>query len=265
MGADLRVSLRSGLARLKIFQRSKQGGFIDLDVFRREAIDRALQKGLNPAALEDLLRSQFIHGFGQIPFLSLASVEREQRLAPAAFLRPGLLAVASLDDPLPWDVIAKSDYDPLNDISALVEDLKAKSEKRVAASAEFGLVRDDIARYQKIIKDKSVSMNQAERLKEREENKKRDEARKSERLNHRNDPKFFEVTLRNSVEPGLQVWQPKTNQVTRIADPDDDVDPADAELDKLPPLDIHLDEAKNIMVDLIQAVAKTKPGMSVSK
>ena len=67
------------------------------------------------------------------------------------------------------------------------------------------------------------------------------------------------------MEPGLQVWQPKTNQVTRVVDPDDDVDPADAELDKLPALDIHLDEAKNIMTDLIQAVAKTKPGMSVSK
>ena len=175
------------------------------------------------------------------------------------------LGEASLDDPLPWDVIKPSTYDPLNQINALVEDLKSKSEKRIASSREFELVRDDIARYQKAIRDKSVSMNQTERLKEREDNKKRDEARKAERLNHKNDPKFFEVTLRNSLEPGLQPWQPKTNQVTRIQDPDDDVDPVDAELDKLPPLDIHLDEAKNIMVDLIQAVAKSKPGMSVSK
>ena len=175
------------------------------------------------------------------------------------------LGEASLDDPLPWDVIKASVYEPLNEISALVFDLKSKSEQRVASSREFELVRDDIARYQKIIKDKSVSMNQAERLKEREENKKRDEARKAERLNHRNDPKFFEVTLRNSVEAGLQFWQPKTNQVARIQDPDDDVDPADAELEKLPALDIHLDEAKNIMVDLIQAVAKGKAGMAVSK
>ena len=175
------------------------------------------------------------------------------------------LGEASLDDPLPWDVIKASVYEPLNEISALVFDLKSKSEQRVASSREFELVRDDIARYQKIIKDKSVSMNQAERLKEREENKKRDEARKAERLNHRNDPKFFEVTLRNSVEAGLQFWQPKINQVARIQDPDDDVDPADAELEKLPALDIHLDEAKNIMVDLIQAVAKGKAGMAVSK
>lgn len=172
---------------------------------------------------------------------------------------------AALDDPLPWDVIKSSTYDPVNLIGPLVPDLKTKSEQRIASSKEFDLVRDDIARYQKILKDKSVSMNEAERIKEREENKRREEARKKERLNHKNDPKFYEITVRNASEPGLQFWQPKTNQVARVQEPDDEDDAVDAELEKLPPLDIHLDEAKNIMVDLIQAIAKSKAGMSVSK
>jgi carboxyl-terminal processing protease len=168
------------------------------------------------------------------------------------------LGEESLEHVLEWDVIKATDYAPLNQIPPLVADLKGKSEKRVAASREFDLIRDDIARYQKAIKDKSVSLNETERLKERAENKQRDEVRKKERLAHKDDPKFYEISVRNALEPGLQYWQPKTNQVARVKDPDDESDPIDAELEKLPPLDIHLDEAKHIMGDLIQAVAKGK-------
>jgi hypothetical protein len=72
--SDLRVSQPGW--RAEIFQRFKQGSFIDLAVFRREAIQRALQKRLDPPALEDLLRSQLIHSLGKISFFSLTGIQR---------------------------------------------------------------------------------------------------------------------------------------------------------------------------------------------
>ena len=45
-------------------------------------------------------------------------------------------------------------------------DLKANSRSRVAASPDFAYVRQDIAYYKKKVKDSTVSLNEAVRLKE---------------------------------------------------------------------------------------------------
>jgi hypothetical protein len=82
----------------------------------------------------------------------------------------------------------------------------------VAKDKDWDYVREDIERYRKQKDEKAVSLNEATRLKEKDENKARVEARKKELLARSEHlPTAYEITLKIVDQPGLPA--PMTNKV----------------------------------------------------
>jgi carboxyl-terminal processing protease len=118
----------------------------------------------------------------------------------------------ALDNPMPWDTIASAKFDRLNLVAPGLAELRKRSAARVAADPEFAYVREDIQLYKKQQADKTVSLNEQQRLKEKAEAEARTKARNKERL-ARKDPaeKVYEITLKQAVLPGLPPPVEKTN------------------------------------------------------
>ena len=201
---------------------------------------------------------------------------------------------SSLENPLPWDTIAATNYTKLNLVESYVDELRKRSVKRTSTEKDFLFIKDEIDRFKKMLAEKSVSMNESVRLKEKQEADERSKARKKE-LASRPEPKetVWDITLKVAAEPGLPSPTPYTNSVKRIASSGplyrhgeisrktkpaldnskvspkgstNSVDLADSkpkngdddddEADKTPSVDATLDETTRILSDYIQLSPK---------
>ena len=161
----------------------------------------------------------------------------------------------SLENPLAWDTIESAKYEKLNRIQPILPEVRKRSEARVAADRDFSYLQEDIALFKKLMADKSVSLNEEARLKEKKENEQRVEARKKERqARHEAEDKVYEITLKQAELPGLPPPVARTNDLAKsetTADAnktgDDEEDPED----KIPEVDVTLKETKRILLDLI--------------
>jgi carboxyl-terminal processing protease len=214
---------------------------------------------------------------GVVPDLVLPSVLNEYEVGEA-----------SLDNPLEWDTIQPAEYEKMNRIEPLLAELRKRSEARVAADRDFAWVREEIERYRKTSADKSVSLNEAQRLREKQEADERTKARKKE-LAARPEPKetVYEIKLKDTEVPGLPPPLGKTNQIAaarkgdpgqpapegqkaggaagvtaqvaaesppdRTLTPEGDEELAAAE-EKTPNVDITLEETKRILVDMVNLI-----------
>lgn len=163
---------------------------------------------------------------------------------------------SSLDDPLVWDTIPAALFDGENRILPLLKELRRRSEERVAKDQDWQYVQQDIELYRQRQETKTVSLNEAVRLREREENEQRLEARKQERKARKEPPeKTYEITLKNVDAPGLTLAS-ATNTTSQTSGSlsaltaDDDTDGLPDEADSIP--DVTLKEARQILLDLIQ-------------
>lgn len=118
---------------------------------------------------------------------------------------------SSLPNALPYDTIPSAQFDKLSLIQPHLTELSRRSSERVAREKDFEYVREDIERYKKLKDEKFVQLNETVRLKEKEENKARAEARKKE-LQARDEklPTTYEITLKLADLPGLP--PPMTNK-----------------------------------------------------
>jgi len=174
---------------------------------------------------------------------------------------------SSLENPLPWDTIKSASFEKLNLVQPILPELKSRSDKRVASNKDFDYVREDIEQYKKAMADKTVSLSEAQRIKERDEIEARKKARQAE-LKARKEPeeKVFDITLKTADQPGLPDPVSRTNTVAKVksgADPHKDADQATASTNptdsddeetgdaNVPPADVSLKEAKRILEDLI--------------
>ncbi len=70
--------------------------------------------------------------------------------------------------------------------------------------------------YKKLMADKSASLNEEVRLKEKKENEQRVEARKKERqARHEAEDKVYEITLKQADLPGLPPPVARTNDLAK--------------------------------------------------
>lgn len=122
------------------------------------------------------------------------------------------------DNALPWDSVARANYATFGDTKNVASQLSALHDARIAKDEEFGYIFEDIAKYKVKKEDKTISLVESERLKEKVEQDESRLVRANERLLRR----------------GL---------------------PAVAKLDDLPedqdPIDPFLDEAASITYDLL--------------
>jgi len=126
----------------------------------------------------------------------------------------------SMDYALPWDTIDSAKFDRQNRVEPYLAELKKRSDARVTSDKEFEYVREDMAQLQKLQLDKTASLNEAEQLKEREQNEARDKARDKERRT-RTEPeqKVYDITLKLADEKGLPPPTLKTNGLVILQDP----------------------------------------------
>ncbi|HZQ47755.1 MAG TPA: carboxy terminal-processing peptidase, partial [Verrucomicrobiae bacterium] len=119
---------------------------------------------------------------------------------------------SSLENPLPWDTIESANYEKLNRVQPYLAELEKRSAKRVAAERDFAYVHEDIEKIKKIVADKTVSLNEQQRLKEKEADDIRNKAREQE-LKSRRHPEVtvYPITLKDADLPGLPSPVKKTN------------------------------------------------------
>jgi len=175
---------------------------------------------------------------------------------------------------LVWDTVPSAKYEPVNLIPPVLPELRKRSEVRVAADKDFDYVREEIERYKKAREEKTVSMNEAERLKEKKDTEARVEARKKE-LRARPLPTYttYDLNLKNILQPGLPAPTPKTNTVAEakekatntvakaIKPPGNDAEEEVKDDSSVPAVDITMDEGRRILQDLV-ALSGRNNGMA---
>jgi carboxyl-terminal processing protease len=202
---------------------------------------------------------------GVMPDIVLPSVANESKE----------IGEGALDNPLAWDTIPSSKFDHFNLVEPYVAELRRRSAERVAADKEYGYIREDIDLFKKHQADKTISLNEKQRLAEQDENEARQKARDKERL-ARPEPqqKVYEITLKLADQPGLPPpvartnaalakvsGQPGvgvagaiTNSAAAAAPGGGSADEADAE--KPPTTDAPLLEAEHILLDYLSLLPK---------
>jgi carboxyl-terminal processing protease len=139
---------------------------------------------------------------GVIPDIVLPSVANESKD----------IGESALENPLPGDPIASATYDHFNLVEPYLPELRKHSQERVTADPEFAFVREDIEQFKKHQADKTISLNEQQRLKEQDEAEARQKARDKARLARTEPPeKVYELTLKLAALPGLPPPVTKTN------------------------------------------------------
>jgi carboxyl-terminal processing protease len=187
---------------------------------------------------------------------------------------------SSLENALRWDTIPTAKYDRLNLVEPFLPDLLRLSNERVATNQDFAYVREDIERFRKALAEKTVSLNEKVRLKEKEELDARNKGRDKERLARQESAeKTFEITLKQAQLPGLPPPVTKTNStLAKVLGPKaslvavagtnspiaaakqgvSDTSNLDGELDeeKAPAVDAALIESEHILMDYLSLLPK---------
>jgi len=161
------------------------------------------------------------------------------------------LGETSLPYYLPWDTVPPATYTHLGLTEPYLPDLRANSAARVAASPDFNYLRQDIAYDKKQVDDKSVSLNEAVRLKEQDDQKALKAARKKDmEARQGTRDKVLDLTL-DMVDQNLPAAPPveKKPKIDLSDDSEPNSDPDASTTTKEPKDDPQLDEAVNIMSD----------------
>jgi len=86
---------------------------------------------------------------------------------------------SSFDNALPWTQMAPADYARAGDLSGIVPLLNASHEKRIKRDREFQYLQEDIAEFEKLRRKNLISLNEADRRKDREAREAREKAREA--------------------------------------------------------------------------------------
>ena len=169
---------------------------------------------------------------------------------------------STLDNPLPEDTIDSAKFDRLNLVTPYVPELLKRSYQRIATDPEYTYIREDIEQYKKLEADKTVSLNEHQRLQQKEQDEARNKARDKERSARKPSTEIVhDLLLKQVDDPGLPPPAPKTNTVAKASSPSapaDIDDLADGALDeeKPPAVDALLAETEHILVDYMTLLPK---------
>ncbi len=205
--------------------------------FNPGAVKVTIRKFYRPSGASTQLR-------GVVPDIVLPSVNNHAEVGEG-----------SLENALAWDTIEAADFRPVNRIAPYLEELKQKSNQRVTSSKDYAYVKEDIERFDKMRADKTVSLNEEQRLKEKADLKKIEEARKLE-IKNRKAPPFttYKISLKQAALPGLpEPFDPakaKEEKPKRATLDDEKIE----EDDGFEPIDVPLIEAEHILIDLMKLI-----------
>jgi hypothetical protein len=116
---------------------------------------------------------------------------------------------ASLENPLAWDTIKPATYEKFNLVKPFIPELRQRSDGRLLTNQDFVYVAQDIEQFKKSQADRAVTLNERDAIKERERERLKNKARDEERDSRPLPPiKIYELTVKNSTEPGLPAPKP---------------------------------------------------------
>ncbi|HEY3816412.1 MAG TPA: carboxy terminal-processing peptidase [Polyangiaceae bacterium] len=111
---------------------------------------------------------------------------------------------SGMENPLPWDIVGSASYDHLGRVRPYVAKLRESSARRIGSDEDWRFLEADIARDQRRLDAKSLSLNEAERRRNLASDKAhRDELERAERAERAAEPAEYEITLENAASPGL--------------------------------------------------------------
>jgi carboxyl-terminal processing protease len=149
--------------------------------------------------------------------------------------------------PLPWDAVPAAHHPQYDLVKPYIDKLSEKSQARIDTDRDFAWWLQDLARVQKQRTSKTLSMNEAERQKERDDAKARTKTRNAERLAMKSvAPTTYDITVKNSAVAGLPkpVDPAKKQAPASTADDEDEADAGPAQ-------DILLRETQHILTDYV--------------
>ncbi len=119
---------------------------------------------------------------------------------------------ASLDTALEWDTVHSARYDKLNLVEPVLADLLRLSRERVSTNQDYAYVYEDIELFRKRQADKTISLNEVERRREKAEDVARKKTRDKEILARKPvERTTYELTLKNVDQRGLPLPVGKSN------------------------------------------------------
>jgi carboxyl-terminal processing protease len=171
----------------------------------------------------------------------------------------------ALPNALPWDDTTSADFKKYNMVNPYQPELLSRSTARQKKEKDFAYVLEDIEEYEKMLADKSLSMNEADRLMEQSQRAARTEARRKERASRKKtNEKVYDLTLQNVAKP-LELAK---NSATPKVAPDDDADSETADSGAGEAVfsdeEIRLTETRRIMSDYIDLLRKA-PAISAAR
>lgn len=144
---------------------------------------------------------------------------------------------ASFDNALPWIQIDAADYQPAGNLSGLLPLLETRHDARVRNNKDFQYLQEDITEFKERRKTNTISLNLAERRKERE-------ARETKEKLREKDSDAYTADIKHKVprDDGLQANERSLN------------DELAAEKAQKNAKDILLDEAVHILGDEVDLI-----------
>ena len=162
------------------------------------------------------------------------------------------ISEAGMNDPLPWDAVPAAPFPDYHLVKPFAAALSRQSKERIASDRDFAWWLEDLAQVKENRTTKSVSLNEAERRKERDAINARSKARHAERIaRHTALPTTYEITVKRAGEPGLPQPLNAPKPVAENAPAPNDEEAGDT----APAEDLLLRETQHILADYVNLLA----------
>jgi carboxyl-terminal processing protease len=152
---------------------------------------------------------------------------------------------------MPWDTVTGTPIDRALSVQPYLSDLRKRSEARVAKDPDFNILQKVIEEEKRVLSEKTVSLNEQVRLKDKKEQDARlEEVKKALAARPASKEKVYKFTLKQADLPGLPAaLDPKKEGKKASTDnADDAADPTSASMASV---DTTLEESERILLDLI--------------
>jgi carboxyl-terminal processing protease len=156
----------------------------------------------------------------------------------------------TLDYDLPWDTIQSSSFEHAAMVQPYLAELRRRSSARIAKDPDFAVLQKVIDEETRALNQKVVSLNEADRIKEKQDEDARlAEVKKSIAARPASKDKVYKFTLKQADQPGLPpAMDPKKPVKKNATDAAEDTDPVTTSIASV---DTTLSETERILLDLI--------------
>ena len=110
---------------------------------------------------------------------------------------------SSFDNALPWTQIKAADYKPEGNLTGILPKLIVNHNKRISRDRDFGYLQEDIAEVNKLRRTNLISLNEADRRKERDAQESREKSREKDTGNNGSDKTSAAALNRTFRDDGM--------------------------------------------------------------